>query len=53
MNKIEKQILKNQQSILNSLNYIMMVTTRNSGDLRRQIVTTYDETTKLLSEKDG
>lgn len=52
MNEIEKQILKNQQSIMNVVNYIMVYTQADgSGDLQRQIIEDYEKTKELLNPK--
>ena len=50
MNKIEKQILENQLSIINCLNYIMVYTqAEGSGDLQRDNINCFEKTKKILN----
>lgn len=52
MNNETKLILENQQALMNAVNYIMVTTTRDSGDLQRQIIEAYEKTRELLNPEE-
>ncbi len=54
MNEIEKQILKNQEAILNTVNRIMTMGNQakeDSGSMQQDNILRYDETRDLISPK--